>query len=86
MNIRTALIPHKHVRFCDSIIALSGYIRSFLSEPHTVDEIWALIDSDSSKWNSNPSFTQVLLAIDVLYAINEIKLVGDARIMLNNSL
>lgn len=81
MSIRTALIPHKHVRFSDSIIGLSGYLRQLLSEPHTLDELWAQIDRDFSGWQSRPSFTHMVLAVDVLYAIGAVQLVGDGRIM-----
>jgi len=80
MNIRTALLPHKHVRFSDSIIGLSGYLRQLLAEPHTLDELWAQIDSNSSGWESRPSFTNLVFAVDVLYAIGEVQLVGDGRI------
>jgi len=80
MSIRTALIPHKHVRFSDSIIGLSGHLRQLLEEPHTLDELWAQIDCDSSGWESRPSFSHLVLAVDVLYAIGAVGLVGDGRI------
>lgn len=82
MTIRTALIPHKHVRFSDSIIGLSGHLRNLLIEPHTLDELWAQIDSDTSPWKSRPSFSHLILAVDVLFAIGVVKLVGDGRISL----
>jgi hypothetical protein len=81
MSIRTALIPHKHVRFSDSIIGLSGYLRQLLSEPRTLDELWAQIDRDSSGWKSRPSFTHMVLAVDVLYAIGAVQQAGDGRLM-----
>lgn len=76
------MIPHKHVRFIDSIIALSGHIRQLLIEPHTLDELWAKIDSGSSGWKSRPSFSHLILAVDLLYAIGAVNLVGDGRISL----
>lgn len=82
MSIRTALIPHKHVRFSDSIIGLSGYLRQLLIEPHTLDELWTQIDRDSPEWNSRPSFLHLVLAVDVLYAIGAVKLIGEGRISL----
>lgn len=81
MSIQTALIPHKHVRFSDSIIGLSGYLRRLLAEPRTLDELWAQLDRDVSGWHSRPSFTHMVLAVDVLYAIGAVHLVGDGRIM-----
>ncbi len=83
MSIRTALIPHKHVRFSDSIIGLSGYLRRLLNEPRSLDELWAHIDSDVSGWQSRPNFTHLVLAVDLLYAIGDVQLVGDGRISLN---
>ncbi|WP_390139259.1 ABC-three component system middle component 6 [Geobacter metallireducens] len=80
MSIRTALIPHKHVRFSDSIVGLSGYLRHLLVEPHTLDELWTQVDRDSSGWQSRPSFTHLVLAVDVLYAIGAVEFVGDGRI------
>jgi len=82
MSIRTALIPHKHVRFSDSIIGLSGHIRQILKEPHTLDELWAQIDRDSFEWISRPSFLYMVLAVDVLYAIGAVELIGEGRIHL----
>ncbi|MCE1224963.1 MAG: hypothetical protein LWW87_00605 [Geobacteraceae bacterium] len=83
MSIRTALLPHKHVRFSDSLIGLSGYLRRLLAEPHTLDELWTQLDRDASGWQSRPSFTHLVLAVDLLYAIGEVQLVGDGRISLN---
>ncbi len=80
MSIRTALIPSKHVRFSDSIIGLAGYLRQLLSEPCTLDELWVQIDSDSSGWNSRPSFTNMELAVDLLYAIGAIQSAGEDRL------
>ncbi len=80
MSIRTALIPSKHVRLSDSIIGLSGYLRPLLSDPRTLDELWVQIDSDSSGWNSRPSFPNMVLAVEILYAIGLIKSAGEDRL------
>lgn len=69
------------MRFSDSIIGLSGYLRQLLSEPRTLDELWAQIDRDSSGWKSRPSFTHMVLAVDVLYAIGAVQQAGDGRLM-----
>ena len=71
MNIQTALLPHKHVRFSESLIGLAGYIRSRLTEPRTLDELWAMLESDTTDWPSRPSFTQIILAVDVLFSIGQ---------------
>lgn len=80
MSIQNVLLPHKHVRFCDSVIALAGYLRHLLAEPRTVDELWALIDRDNSGWPTRPSFTHLVLAIDVLFAIGQVEAGKDGRV------
>ena len=80
MNIQTLLLPHKHVRFCNSLIGLAGFVLRLLNEPRTLDELWALIDRDNSDWYSRPPFEHVVLAVDILFAIGQIELVHDNRI------
>lgn len=80
MSVQNALLPHKHIRFCDSILALAGYLRQLLLEPHTLDELWVLIDRDGSGWPAKPSFNNIVLAIDVLFAIGQIYITQDGRL------
>lgn len=80
MSIQNALLPHKHVRFCDSVLALSGYLRQLLVEPRTIDELWTLVDRDNSGWPARPSFNHVVLAIDVLFAIGQVRAGQDGRV------
>jgi len=82
MTTRTALLPHKHIRFCDSLVALAGHLRGYLKEPRTVDELWATLNRDSNKWLGKPSFTSMVLALDVLFAVGQIKTVADGRVLL----
>lgn len=77
MNIQTALIPHKHVKFCDSIVALAGFIRTLLSEPRTVDELWAIVAQENSGWLTRPPFEYLLYAINTLFALKQIERIGD---------
>ena len=80
MNIQNTLLPHKHVRFCDSLIGLAGFVRTFLSEPRTIDELWNLVDRENSGWFSRPQFSHLVLAIDILFALKQIELIGNNRI------
>jgi hypothetical protein len=83
MNIQAALIPHKHVRFCDSVIALAGFIRTLLAEPRTIDELWTIMAQDNSGWLSHPPFEYLVYAIDTLFALKQIEMIeGDGRIKL----
>lgn len=83
MSIQTALIPHKHIRFCDSIIALAGFVRTLLSEPRTIDELWAMVDQDNSGWLTKPPFEYLVYAVDTLFALKQIEMLdSDGRIKL----
>ncbi|MBT8420683.1 MAG: hypothetical protein KJO08_07465, partial [Gammaproteobacteria bacterium] len=80
MNTQTALLPHKHVRFSESIIALAGFIRNTLVEPRTIDELWSDITRPSTPWPAKPSFIHLILAVDVLFAIHQIETAPGGRI------
>lgn len=80
MNIQSSLLPHKHVRFCDSIIGIAGLVRSLLTEPMTVDEIWAALHQRAFYWPSTPTFTSILLGIYVLFALGQIELLENGRL------
>ena len=78
MKIQQALLPHKHVRFSESTIAVAGFVRALLDEPRTIEELEALLHRE--RWPRCPSFTEVVLAADILFAINEIHLLPDGRL------
>lgn len=82
MSIQTVILPHKHVRFCDSIIGLAGFLRHLLEEPRTIDELWALLDRENSGWPVRPTFTNLVLAVDILFAIGEAKEAPNGRVRL----
>lgn len=81
MSIQTILLPHKHVRFSDSIVGLAGHLRGLLNEPRTVDELWSLVDGKTTSWPGSVSFTNLVLAIDVLFAIGQVELTADSRVI-----
>lgn len=83
MNIQAALLPHKHVRFCDSMLALAGFLRQCLMEPRSVDELWAMLDREGSGWPTRPSFTQLVLALDILFAIGQVTAAPNGRVRLS---
>ena len=80
MIIQTALLPHKHVQFSESTLAIAGRIRQLVAEPRSVDELWSLINHNAEDWPRSPSFTQMVLAIDVLFAIKQIAATPDGRV------
>lgn len=62
------------------MLALAGYVRQLVVEPRTVDELWALLDRDNSGWPTRPNFSHLVLAIDILYAIGQIRASQDGRV------
>lgn len=81
MNIQTAILPHKHVRFSESLLGIAGFIRQRLNQPRTVDELWTTVETAGKQWPSHPSFTEVVLAVDVLFAIKQVRASADGRIV-----
>ena len=75
-----ALVPHKHVRFCESLLGLAGYIRGVLVEPTTIDSLYSFLNSSQSTWLVKPDFTEVVLALDILLILKQIELVGENHI------
>ena len=81
MNIQTAILPHKHVRFSESLLGIAGFIKQRLNQPRTVDELYTTVESEAKEWPSRPSFTEVVLAVDVLFAIKLVRESSDGRII-----
>jgi hypothetical protein len=82
MTSQLALLPNKHVRFCDSLLGLAGHVRVLLSQPRTVDELWTLMESDNSSWPMRPRFEYLLLSIDVLFALKQLTFSDTGRLFL----
>lgn len=80
MSHLLALMPHKHVRFCESLLGLAGYIRTVLMEPMTIDGLYNFLNSSQSAWSIRPNFTEVVLAIDILLILKQVILVGENHI------
>lgn len=80
MNIRSKILPHKHLRFSDSLIGTAGLIKQALTEPMTVDELWVRLHKESSGWPGRLTFTDMLLGVYVLFSINQIELLNSGRI------
>jgi len=75
------LLPHKHVRFCKSLIAIAGYIRLLIDGPVSIEELWVKIEKNNKSTIIAPSFTQFMLAVDILFFIKQITLDNENRIM-----
>lgn len=80
LNRHLALIPNKHVRIDQSILALAGHCLTMLDTPKTADELYAALNSNGSKWRFKPSMDYIILALDTLYAIKKIEFTSDDRV------
>jgi hypothetical protein len=66
------------------LVGLAGFILSLLDEPRTIDEIMVLLAKSSEKWPGHFSFSNTVLALDILYALKQIKLTnGDMVIRIS---
>ncbi|MGL3692414.1 ABC-three component system middle component 6 [Acinetobacter sp. LA-1] len=76
-------MPNKHILFSDSLLAVAGLLRSKLTtKPLTLDELWLDIKHDNSI--IRPDFTEVVLAINILYAIQQITLNEYSKLVLKS--
>lgn len=74
MNIQTQLLPHKHIKFSESLIGLAGFVRQILKQQScTVDEVWEFLNTEDSGWLCKPSFDQVVIAFVILFSLNQVK-------------
>lgn len=83
MNIPAQLLPHKHIRFCESLIGLAGYIRQLLDKPRTIDELYSILTSSDSTWLYKPSFEQVVSAVVILFTIGQITETNNNKLQTN---
>lgn len=72
-SLALAIAPHEHLRFCDSLLGLAGFLRQALAAPRTVDELYALVSRQADSWPARPTFEQVVLAVTLLFAIGAVR-------------
>lgn len=80
LKIRSALLPHKHVRFNSSVVGLAGHIRAGLTGPKSLDDLWLELSSEDSAWSGRPTFESIVLAVNVLFAVGEVTLCSNGSI------
>ncbi len=80
-NLRLAVAPHDHVRFCDSVVGLAGRVRSLVRVPKTLDELQNLLARNDSGWPGQVDFEKLILAVTLLYAIGAVVSVENDRVV-----
>lgn len=75
------ILPSKHIKFSQSIIGLSGFLLIQLKEPKTIDDLWVKYSKASIKrFPSFHDFDNVVLAVNLLFIIEAIKLKDDGKL------
>lgn len=66
------LLPAKHISFAESLVGFGSFLLELLTEPLTVDQLWARFEQDSKLYPAHQTFDNMLLTITFLYGINSI--------------
>jgi hypothetical protein len=81
MSTRTALLPHKHVRFSDSTLGVAGKLRSMLEQPRSIDELQVLLEHARRQgWPGRATLNDVIAALSVLYALGLVEMCIEGRV------
>jgi hypothetical protein len=73
------LMPDKHIRWQESLLGFSSYILECLAVPQSVDDLWERyqLDLEHGRYVANQSFGNLVLALDVLFAVGAIDISPD---------
>lgn len=79
------LLPEKHVRVSESLVAVAAFVLSWLERPKSIDELWVQYEraAATGEFPTRHSFDNIVLAIDFLYMIGAVT--TDARGRLANA-
>ncbi len=76
------LLPDKHISFAESLIGLGAFILESLRLPQDVDALWRLFEKSRGKdYPAYHSFDNLVLTVDVLFAIGAINLDEDGKLV-----
>jgi len=80
-------MPNKHILFSNSLLAIAGLVRMKLKDsPKTIDELWLeLKNSNTQDTLIKMDFTQLILALNLLFAINQLSLDEFSKLIIKNS-
>lgn len=80
-------MPNKHILFSNSLLAIAGLVRMKLKDsPKTIDELWLeLKNSNNQDGLIKMDFTQLILALNLLFAINQLSLDEFSKLIIKNS-
>lgn len=76
------LLPDKHIKMSESLLGLGAFLIESLRQPQSVDTIWFeyLKARESGIYPAHHTFENIVLALDVLFAIKAINLTENGLI------
>lgn len=84
MSSQFVLTPSKHVRFDRSLLYIAGIVKQKLEDKaKTIDVIYYLLEKEfPGKDKIAPSFTEIVFAVDLLYALSQVELSNHGKVRL----
>jgi hypothetical protein len=69
------ILPTKHIRICESLIGLGGYLLKLLNEPMTIDNLWFKFSKHNNhKFPAYHNFDNVVLSLNLLFIMGIIEI------------
>ena len=80
------LLPAKHIKLSESLIALGAFVLKFLVKPKNIDQIWLEIKqiNNSSLLPTNHSYDNFLLSVDYLFIVGAVDINANGDLFLCN--
>lgn len=76
------LLPDKHIGFAESLIGLGSFILDDLRNAKDVDTLWKSFEKvRGNVFPAYHSFDNLVLAVDVLFAMGAIELQSNGKLM-----
>jgi hypothetical protein len=78
------ILPEKHIRLAESLLALGGFVLASISRPKGLDTIWREFQEVcvTEKFPAYHSFENLILAVDFLFCIGAVCLTDDGKLSL----
>lgn len=78
------VLPDKHIGFAESLIGLGSFILQDLINPKDVDLLWKSFEKvRGNEFPAFHSFDNLVLAVDMLFAIGAVELLDDGKLVRN---
>ncbi len=76
------LLPDKHIRFSESLLGLGALVLESLEAPKSIDALWNELhpQMESGAFPANHSFDNLVLSVDMLFALGVITLNRNGRL------